>query len=680
MLRLISLWFIIWPTVIMGQEKAIDILENAASSNELEQFDNETITEDLLYLKTNPINLNDSMANFTLLYEYDLISPLQVDNLRKYIRRHGSLLSMNELIAVPSFNKASVQNLQAFVDTKALPTETVKWHQQLKNSRRKLILRYQRTLEKQQGYRILDTVGPKYQGDPNKLYLKFRLNYRDNLSLGLLLDKDAGETLFDTLNRPDFTSFHVAVTPKKSFIKQLLIGDYEVKLGQGLLHRNGFLIGKGSDATTVFQKGPSVKPYTSSNEFNFMRGLAVQCTPNPKILLQGQFSSKKLDGRLEIDDSNTNRPIIRSINKSGLHRTFGERQRQKKIREKTYGILGEFHLQHVKIGSAIQQVRYGDSLIWNNQFYQNFLPKSATYTAYSVYANALYRKNYLFGEFASLNGHGNAFLMGAQRFFSDGAEATLLYRHYDKNYWMPYAAGFSEGSTINNEQGLYLGLQFSPHSALIIDTYIDLYKHHFNKYRIDRPSYGSEYFAKIIANVTPKTAIELRTKWDHKAINISNNALPSHEVATQKIIKSRLEFRLRPNDNVYLKSRLATTFYSLKQSKESGYLLFQDVIYQTKNKQATKLYFRLSAFNIPSYNSRIYTYENDVLYNFYIPANFNKGVRYYGMVSTEITHFIKLWLKLSQTKLLDKQSIGSGNNLIKGNRKTDAKLQIQITF
>jgi hypothetical protein len=38
---------------------------------------------------------------------------------------------------------------------------------------------------------------------------------------------------------------------------------------------------------------------------------------------------------------------------------------------------------------------------------------------------------------------------------------------------------------------------------------------------------------------------------------------------------------------------------------------------------------RLQYFETDSYNSRIYAYENDVLYSYSIPAFYDKGFRYY---------------------------------------------------
>ena len=89
---------------------------------------------------------------------------------------------------------------------------------------------------------------------------------------------------------------------------------------------------------------------------------------------------------------------------------------------------------------------------------------------------------------------------------------------------------------------------------------------------------------------------------------------------------------------------------------------------------------RLQYFNTEGYNSRLYAYENDVLYSFSIPVFYNKGYRYYANINYDLNKKISFWIKWAQTLYRDKSLIGTGLDEIKGNSKSEIKLQIAYKF
>ena len=87
-----------------------------------------------------------------------------------------------------------------------------------------------------------------------------------------------------------------------------------------------------------------------------------------------------------------------------------------------------------------------------------------------------------------------------------------------------------------------------------------------------------------------------------------------------------------------------------------------------------------SVFETDSYNSRMYAYESDVLYGFSIPVFYNRGIRYYINTSYDVNKKLGFWIKWAQTVYSDKNLIGSGLDEIKGNKKSEVKLQILYKF
>ncbi len=86
-------------------------------------------------------------------------------------------------------------------------------------------------------------------------------------------------------------------------------------------------------------------------------------------------------------------------------------------------------------------------------------------------------------------------------------------------------------------------------------------------------------------------------------------------------------------------------------------MIFQDIQYSPRS-FPLNLSARIAWFNTESYSSRIYAYENDLLYTFSVPA-FGKGLRNYLNLKYKISERRKFGLKWNQTpgKMAQNQSV-----------------------
>jgi len=89
---------------------------------------------------------------------------------------------------------------------------------------------------------------------------------------------------------------------------------------------------------------------------------------------------------------------------------------------------------------------------------------------------------------------------------------------------------------------------------------------------------------------------------------------------------------------------------------------------------------RIAIFRTSSYNTRIYAYENDVLYTFSIPAVYGNGIRYYLTLNADITRNIEVWFRVANTQVFDKKTFGSGLDEINRNHRTEIKAQVRFKF
>jgi hypothetical protein len=104
-------------------------------------------------------------------------------------------------------------------------------------------------------------------------------------------------------------------------------------------------------------------------------------------------------------------------------------------------------------------------------------------------------------------------------------------------------------------------------------------------------------------------------------------------------------------------------------------MMYADASYKPFGKPIS-LNMRLLYYETDSYDSRIYTYENDVLYSFSIPAFYGKGFRYYLNLNYDVSKKITTWFRLAQTVYSNQTIIGSGLDEIQGNKKTEVKFQV----
>lgn len=146
----------------------------------------------------------------------------------------------------------------------------------------------------------------------------------------------------------------------------------------------------------------------------------------------------------------------------------------------------------------------------------------------------------------------------------------------------------------------------------------------------------------------------------------------------------------RISNKVTLRNRVDLLWYDKKgAAPEQGFLINMDGFYQAQV-QSFAFNMRLQYVETDGFNSRLYAYENDLLYSYAIPAFYDKGFRYYfnfqlkwpvnRKKTIKRVAEIHTWLRWSQSIFSNKTSIGSGLDEIPGNKKSEIKGQLLINF
>jgi hypothetical protein len=146
----------------------------------------------------------------------------------------------------------------------------------------------------------------------------------------------------------------------------------------------------------------------------------------------------------------------------------------------------------------------------------------------------------------------------------------------------------------------------------------------------------------------------------------------------QTNFRFNITYRISPS----FKFRNRAEYVVLKNTNgtwEKGFMIYQDISYSAVGSPLT-LSARYALFDTDSYNSRIYAYENDVLYAFSIPGLYYRGSRYYLTLKYHVWRGIDVWLRFAQTIYSNKTEQGSGISAIQGPTRSEIKAQIRFSF
>jgi hypothetical protein len=141
----------------------------------------------------------------------------------------------------------------------------------------------------------------------------------------------------------------------------------------------------------------------------------------------------------------------------------------------------------------------------------------------------------------------------------------------------------------------------------------------------------------------------------------------------------RVHFSYAVSPKFSFRSRVDLLWYDKENvAAEKGLLIYTEGNVKCNSKLSGNL--RLQYFGTDGYNSRIYTYESDVLYSYSVPAFFDKGFRYYSNLHYDWTKRFSSSIRWAQTLYKNKETVGSALDEIDGNKRSEVKLQLQYYF
>ena len=128
----------------------------------------------------------------------------------------------------------------------------------------------------------------------------------------------------------------------------------------------------------------------------------------------------------------------------------------------------------------------------------------------------------------------------------------------------------------------------------------------------------------------------MRVRQRNKEKNSSLNLNPLDYLIKTQQTNYRFNVSYSVTPSIKLRSRVELIdYYEQESAAQHGYMIYQDVMYKALGKPLS-ITFRYALFDTDGYDSRIYAYENEVLYSYSLPALSEKGSRTYLLLNYNI--------------------------------------------
>ena len=633
-----------------------DLLESVGE-NMSDDTDIQDVLDDLDRFAQNPMKINRASSDD--LMHLRLLSEVQVNNLIAYRKKTGTIYSLYELVAVDGFTPDLLQKLEPFVSfdvSEGLPGR--------RREKTDILARVTRT------FSSVAANQSKEEGSPERYYFRMK-HVSDGLEYGLVTEKDPGEAFFSRSNKAGFdymSAFaNVRVGQQNN---RIFAGDYHVRFGQGLVAWQGFSMGKSAETTQIFRSQQGIRSYSSTDENQFFRGIAVQLNCRG-FTFYPFLSHHKIDASI---DTINGKACFGAFQTSGYHRTGSEIAGENLLEQLVAGGHASYSFGQWSFGATAVYTSFNAYMDRSDEPYNQFLPEGTNNLVAGFDWKGSVRKVFVFGEAAVSKNSGKALLTGVMMKPAPNAELSLIYRNINKTYFSFFANAFTESSRVNDEHGLYLGMKVFPASRWAVQAYADLFRYQWLKYTTAAPSSGTEFLAQVSYIPSRNTNYYLRLFQEDKGQRLI--AGPQKYNVQQLINRVRLNFMHGFNEQFSMKSRLELSFYS-KQTKEQGVLVCQDFAFKPAGKSCV-VNGRLAYFSTDGYNSRLYAYENDLLYSFSVPALYGNGFRTYLNFQQNVGSKLTFWLKFGATRQFANDT---GEELTAGSlTRMDIKLQARYQF
>ena len=447
----------------------------------------------------------------------------------------------------------------------------------------------------------------------------------------------------------------------------MIAGDFGARFGLGTSINTSLRTGLSLTQSGYLSGGDELKQYTSTDENIFFRGIAAHFQLK-KTGLYFFYSANRIDATIDTAE-NGSELFIETFQRSGLHNKISSVEKKDAVTEYCYGVNVSSDFKNFRSGMVWTESRFSLPVIRTDHDPENIYKFEGTgnRTA-TIYYKAILGKILFYGEVSTNLNHKIAIVQGLAFRPSDRLSMNLLYRNYDPGFISFHGKGLFSSSAGDNVRGVFGNFTFEAARHFFVSAGCDLHLHPWLKYRCSAPSIDESN--EVTLKYLPTDKITFEATYNYRQSMLNRDDL--NEIKKQVSFKGSLIkglIRYSPDANLTLVTRL--DYKITRPDGGTGMLLLQDISYRF-GKIPLSVWFRYCIFKTDDWDSRLYTYENDLLYSFSIPALSGEGSRSYIMVAWKATKFIDFRIKYGLTEIQMKSDVNDETE--------ELKIQVKILF
>ncbi len=325
------------------------------------------------------------------------------------------------------------------------------------------------------------------------------------------------------------------------------------------------------------------------------------------------------------------------------------------------------------------------------RFNHPYEPDLKKYAKYNLHGNDFYNLGvdykYRWGKLVwvgegAVGKQGYALLNQLKYRLLTGYQLLLIHRCYSHDYWSFFGRSFGEGSAPQNENGWYLATEAAPWAHWKFFASLDMFSFPWWKYRISKASQGIDGMFQAAYSPQKNLLLYLNYRYKRKERDVSGTG----GKVTLPVFHHKLRCRLAYTPGAFACRTTVDYNYFCQQSGEGhefegkqGWQCTQSCAY-TFSGFPLAVSVQGTYFHTDDYDSRIYASEKGLVYTFYTPSFYGSGFRYSAHIRCDLNKTFMFLVKFGQTVYRDRETIGSGNDLIEGNTKTDLQMQFRVKF
>lgn len=431
--------------------------------------------------------------------------------------------------------------------------------------------------------------------DPVYVQAKYGYTYQRKVAAGLTIRRPVAGTWKDLQYGGYVQLNDIGV------LKRLVGGCYQARFGQGLVTNHFFHTGKSSYVMLV---GGGRQGFSKVSSAGSERYQGVGAT-----LRVGKHT--EASGWYSVDST--------------------------KVWHHAIGANVNANFRQLRVGVTIMEHIYSDSLPVANTYYNHgyFRGKNQCVLGFDIRYS--FRWMQLFAEVAAAENTqwGMGCIAGLRVMPMQDLGIIALYRYYSPTFDNVYGYAFSEGSRLGDEQGGYIGVEYKGLRHWRMAAYGDVFYFEGAKFGIRQPrTMGYEVLGQAEYTDGCHSAL-LSWRSRHKGDMRTHRARAEYTYTLAN-------WRWHTRADLSLGKQIG--------GYDPGYglSLCQDIEYRVSAIPMV-IQLRLQGFDVPQWDNRIYTYENDVLYAFSIPATYGVGGRCYANMRYRLTEQLSLYFRISET-------------------------------